>query len=135
MQPPELTFVELAALVLRSILDILGEPLVELIMRVKKAGHDEMEQCPELCVKVNDCWRCWHILLTLHGVLNRCTSQKQTIATLESKQCLPPYARGILDVLSLIEDHILPFHTLEILLVLSNLIQISVQLARLFDCN
>lgn len=135
MQPPKLTFVELAALVLRSILDIFGEPLVELIMRVKKAGHDEMEQCPELYVKVSDCRHCWHILLALHGVLNRCTSQKQTIATLESKQCLPPYTRGILDVLSLVEDHILPFHTLEILLVLSNLIQTSVRLARLFDCN
>jgi hypothetical protein len=55
VQPTKLTFVELAALVLRSILNILGKPLVELIMGVKKTGHDKVEQCPELCVKVSNC--------------------------------------------------------------------------------
>jgi hypothetical protein len=47
-----LTFIELAALVLCSVLNVLGEPLVELVMRVKKTGHDEVEQCPEFYVKV-----------------------------------------------------------------------------------
>jgi len=43
VQPPKLTFIEFAALVLCSVLDILGEPLVELVVGVKKTGHDEVE--------------------------------------------------------------------------------------------
>ena len=40
-------FVQLAALVFRCVLDILREPLVELVVRVEQAGHDEVEQRPK----------------------------------------------------------------------------------------
>jgi hypothetical protein len=35
-------FVEFAALILGSVLDILGEPLVELVVRIEECWHDEM---------------------------------------------------------------------------------------------
>ncbi len=49
VEPTQLVLVQLATLVLSSVLDILREPLVELIMGVKKTRHDEVKQCPELC--------------------------------------------------------------------------------------
>ena len=42
----ELVFVQLASFVFCSVLDVLGEPLIELVMRVKKAGHNEMQKSP-----------------------------------------------------------------------------------------
>lgn len=47
MQTAQLVFVELAAFVLSSVLDVLGEPLVKLIMRVEQAWHNEMQQSPQ----------------------------------------------------------------------------------------
>ena len=38
----KLVFVEFIALVLRGILDVLREPLVELVMGIEQAGHDKM---------------------------------------------------------------------------------------------
>ena len=70
--------VQFAALVLGSILDVFGEPLVELIMRVEQAGHDEVQQSPEF-------WSAVRTLAytkipvqsrTLHGVLNRGTREE-----------------------------------------------------------
>ena len=58
---------------------------------------------------------------TLHGVLNRSTGQKEPVATMEPKECLPTCTGRVLDVLSLIENHVLPLHTLEVLLILSDL--------------
>ena len=52
MKTAQLMLVELAALVLRSILDVLGEPLVELVMRIEQTRHDEMQQRPKLCNSV-----------------------------------------------------------------------------------
>ena len=43
MQSAKLMFVELVTLVLRSILDVLREPLVELVMRIEETRHDEMQ--------------------------------------------------------------------------------------------
>ena len=48
MQTTELMLVELATFVLRSILDVFGEPFVELVVRVEQARHNEMQQGPQL---------------------------------------------------------------------------------------
>lgn len=42
MQSTKLVFVEFVALIFRSILDVLREPLVELVVRVEQARHNEM---------------------------------------------------------------------------------------------
>ena len=49
MKTAQLVLVEFAPLVLGSILDILREPLVELVVRVEQSRHDEMEESPQLC--------------------------------------------------------------------------------------
>lgn len=49
MQTTELMLVELATFVLRSILDVFGEPFVELVVGVEQTRHDEMKQGPQLC--------------------------------------------------------------------------------------
>jgi hypothetical protein len=41
-------FVEFAAFIFSCILDVFGEPFVELVVRIKKAWHDEMQQSPQL---------------------------------------------------------------------------------------
>ena len=64
----------------------------------------------------------------MHGVLDRGTSEQQPIATLEAEQRLPTSTGRVLDVLGLIENHILPFDPLEILLVLDDL-QVQLVLA------
>ena len=44
MQTTKLTLIQLAAFVLRgSGLDIFREPLIELVVRVEQAGHDEVQ--------------------------------------------------------------------------------------------
>ena len=52
VQPPKLVLIQFTALVLRSILDVFREPLVELIMRIEQTWHDEMQQGPQLCYGV-----------------------------------------------------------------------------------
>jgi len=42
MQTTKLMFVEFAAFILGRILDVLREPLVELVVRIKEGWHDEM---------------------------------------------------------------------------------------------
>lgn len=58
---------------------------------------------------------------TLHGVLYRGPCEQQSVAALEAQKCFPPYARRIFDVLSLVENHVLPLDTLKVLLVLRDL--------------
>ena len=40
-------FVEFAAFILCCVLNVLGEPLAELVVRVKEAWHNEMQQSPQ----------------------------------------------------------------------------------------
>jgi hypothetical protein len=47
MKPPQLRVVH-GSLVLRVSFNVLGEPLAELVVRVKETGHDEMEKRPKL---------------------------------------------------------------------------------------
>ena len=46
----KLVLVELASLVLCGILNVLREPFVELVVRVKQGRHDEVEQGPQLWI-------------------------------------------------------------------------------------
>ena len=46
VQTPQLMFVELAALVLGGVLDVLGEPFVELVMGIEETRHDEVQKRP-----------------------------------------------------------------------------------------
>ena len=82
-----------------------------------------MQQGPQLCEAVCIRWLAssdWKAH-TLHGVLYRCTRQKQAIATMETEQRFPPNASSILDVLSFVEYHVLPFDSLKVLLILGDL--------------
>ena len=47
VQPRELVLVQ-GRLLLRVALDVAGEPLVELLVRVEHGGHDEVQQGPQL---------------------------------------------------------------------------------------
>lgn len=58
---------------------------------------------------------------TLHGVLDRSTSQQQSVSALETQKRLPSHTVRVLDVLSLIQDHVLPLYSLEVLLILRHL--------------
>ena len=59
VEATKLVFVELAALVLGRILDVLREPLVELVVRVEQARHDKVEQSPQFCTEIRyDGTRC-----------------------------------------------------------------------------
>ena len=57
---------------------------------------------------------------TLHVVLNWSSSQQQPIPAMEPKQRLPPHTGRVLDILCLIENHILPLDALEVLLILGD---------------
>ena len=48
VQTAKLMFVEFAAFIFCSVLDVFGEPFVELVVRIKKTWHDEMQQSPQL---------------------------------------------------------------------------------------
>lgn len=41
-------FVEFAVFIFSCVLDVFGEPFVELVVGIKKAWHDEMQQGPQL---------------------------------------------------------------------------------------
>ena len=41
-------FIELAALVFGGVFYVFGEPLVKLVVRVKQARHDKVQQSPQL---------------------------------------------------------------------------------------
>ena len=48
MQTSQLMLVQLATFVLCSVLNIFGEPFVELVMRIEQTGHNEMQKSPQL---------------------------------------------------------------------------------------
>lgn len=106
--------------------NVTREPLAELIMRVEKTGHDEMEEGPEFCgtesgsahtgMKSGE-----QTLLTVHRVLDGCSCEKQSVSAVKPEERLPTGRLGALDGLSLVEDHILPFDALEVLFVRDNL--------------
>ena len=92
------------SLVLGVALDVLGEPLVELVVGVEQCGHDEVEQGPQLWGKKQHVSMSAPHTHTLththshtpphlsHGVLDGCTSQQQSVSTLELEQDLPAHA-------------------------------------------
>ena len=57
---------------------------------------------------------------TLHVVLNWSSGQQKPIPAMEPKQRLPAHTGRVLDILSLIKNHILPLDTLEVLLILGD---------------
>ena len=46
VQPPKLVLIQLTTLVLRSILNVLREPFVELVMGIEETRHDEVQKRP-----------------------------------------------------------------------------------------
>jgi len=48
VQPPQLMFIKLTSFVLGRILDILGEPLIEFVVRIKETWHNEVQKGPQL---------------------------------------------------------------------------------------
>lgn len=58
---------------------------------------------------------------TLHVILNGCTGQQKSIPAVEAEKCFPAVTGRVLDVLSFVKDHILPFDSLKVLLILSYL--------------
>jgi hypothetical protein len=96
MQALDLMLIQLP-LVLRMCLNILRKPLLELLMRVKQLRHNEMQQSPQFS----------------HRILYRCSSQQQPIPRMKPHQYLPSLRSRVLYSLGLIEDHVLPFETVE----------------------
>ena len=80
-------------------LDILAEPLLELVVGVEQGRHHKVEQGPELC----------------HRVLDRGPGQQKATPTLELQQHFPALTVGRLDGLGLVEDHVLPGVLVEVL--------------------
>ena len=62
-------------------------------MVVEEFRHDEMKQCPQL----------------LHRVLNWCSCQEKAISSVELEEYFPSSTVVVLDRLSFIKDHIVPF--------------------------
>lgn len=86
-------------------LDVPREPLAELVMRIEKRGHDEVEEGPEL----------------VHRVLDGRPGEEESVAAAEAEEGLPASTRRALDRLRFVEDHVLPLDALEVLLVLNDL--------------
>ena len=93
VETPQLVLVELAALILRCVLDILREPLVELVVRVEQARHDEVQESPQFCKVSAEKSIPRTVRPTLHIILDRSTSQQQSVSAVESKERLPPSTR------------------------------------------
>jgi len=53
----------------------------------------------------------------VHRVLNGSSREEKSVSAVESKERLPSRRRRALDSLSLVQDHVLPLHSLEVLLV------------------
>jgi len=88
-------------LVLTVCLDVLGEPLIEQLMRIKEIRHHKVEQCPKFC----------------HIVLDRRTSEQQSVSRLEFLKGVPSLRQNILDSLGFVQNHELPLESLEGLLI------------------
>ncbi len=81
------------SLILTMGLDIFGEPFVEQLMGVEEVRHHEVEQSPQLS----------------HVILDRSTSQQETVPGLELFQGIPSLRKNVLDGLSFVQNHELPF--------------------------
>jgi hypothetical protein len=88
---------------------------------IEQTWHDEVKECPQFLGQSERSRTETQRRLTLHVVLYWRTSQEEAIAAMESKKRLPPNAGRVLDVLSFVKNHILPFDPLEILLILGDL--------------
>jgi len=70
---------------------------------------------------------------TVHRVLNGSSSEEKSVSTVESEEGLPSRRRRTLDSLSLVEDHVLPLDSLEVLLVRHDLRKRRVDQQSSFD--
>ena len=60
VQTTKLVLVQFAAFILSRILDVLREPLVELIVGVEQTRHNEVQEGPQFCISselVDQRWR------------------------------------------------------------------------------
>jgi hypothetical protein len=106
VKSPQLMLVH-RSLVLGVALDVLGEPLAELVVRVEEGRHDEVEEGPEF----------------VHRVLDGGTGEEESVAAAEAEERLPSCTSRALDRLGFVEDHVLPLDSLEVLLILHDLRQ------------
>ena len=68
------------------------EPLFKVLLVAEDLRHQEVHERPEL-----------H-----HIILQGCASQQKSTLGVEAKECLPALRLEILDVLGLVEDHVVP---------------------------
>jgi hypothetical protein len=95
VQPSKLMLVDLSLVCQRVLFNVLREPFLELLMGVEELRHDKVEKGPQLC----------------HRVLDRSTSQEESVSCIELKQYLPPSTQVIFYSLRLIENHIMPLYS------------------------
>ena len=75
-----------------GLIEWVGEPLLEVLLAAEDLRHQEMHEGPQL-----------HDIILQGG-----TSQQESPFSVEPKQGLPPLAFEVLNVLGLIQDHIVP---------------------------
>ena len=81
-------------LILRNgLVEGVREPLLEVLLAAEDLGHQEMHEGPQL-----------HDIILQGG-----TSEQESPFGVEPEQGLPPLAFEVLDVLGLVQDHIVPF--------------------------
>ena len=83
----------------RAALDVLREPVVELVVRVEEGRHDKVQQRPQLG----------------HGVLYGRAAEEEAVPAAELKQHLPPLRGRGLDGLGLVQHQVLPPDAVEVL--------------------
>ena len=81
-----------ALILINTLTKWIREPFLEILLAAEDLRHQEMHQRPQL-----------H-----HIVLQRGSCQEQPPSGVESEQSLPPLALEIFDVLSLIQNHVIP---------------------------
>mmetsp|Transcript_2519 Transcript_2519/g.4692 ORF Transcript_2519/g.4692 Transcript_2519/m.4692 type:complete len:324 (+) Transcript_2519:2313-3284(+) len=101
MQARQLVLTQRVLVAAGRAFDALGEPLVELRVRVEECGHDEVQERPQL----------------RHRVLDGRAREKQAVATVEPQQGLPAVAAAVLQGLGLVQHEVLPLDGPEVLLV------------------
>ena len=63
-----------------------------------------------------------YIMHLLHGILYRCASEQEAIATAEGQKYLPTQTGAALNGLGLIQYHVLPLDSVKILHILDHLV-------------
>lgn len=96
----KLTLID-SSFIFRMAFYVLRKPFVKFLVRIEQCRHNEMQKSPKFG----------------HAVLNRRTAQQQSIATIETEQQLPSHRGGTLNGLRLIQNQILPFDSIEILVI------------------